>query len=98
MDQPTVDVKRSFASSGLTSIQAVELAGSLGDFVGRPLDATIAWRCPSIEKLLAYLCPTGDAAPADPAPTEASDLDAIADADLHAALEQELELARKELA
>lgn len=50
-----LNVKRSFADYGMDSMKAVELAQDLEDWLGQPLDTTVAWNFPTMEALAVYL-------------------------------------------
>ena len=50
-----VDVRAPFASFGLGSLRAVELAGELEEWLGRPLAATLLYEHPTIEALARHL-------------------------------------------
>ncbi|MEV7039720.1 beta-ketoacyl synthase N-terminal-like domain-containing protein [Amycolatopsis sp. NPDC051061] len=56
-----VDPDRPLSETGLSSRDATALAADLGQFVGRPLDATLVWQYPTIDALASYLS-TGDSA------------------------------------
>lgn len=73
--RPDVDVDRPLTELGLSSKQAVSLAGELSALTGRPVDPTMAWRVPTIRAIAAEL--TGDATgpttrAATSAPTQAA--------------------------
>ena len=51
----SIDPRKSFADYGLDSVVAVQLAQNLGDWLGKNLDATIAWNFPTIESLAIHL-------------------------------------------
>lgn len=77
------DPRRSLADCGLDSALAVELAAALGDWLGRPLDATLLWNYPSIQALAGHL--GGAAGPAQPDREALNDLSADQLAELLAA-------------
>ncbi|MEV6643087.1 SDR family NAD(P)-dependent oxidoreductase [Amycolatopsis sp. NPDC051371] len=54
-----VDPDRPLQETGLSSRDATTLAADLGQFVGRPLDATLVWQYPTVTALSTYLS-TGD--------------------------------------
>lgn len=54
-----VDAGVSFADCGFTSLLAVELAGELGRWLGRPVDPTISWSFPTPALLSRHLIPDG---------------------------------------
>lgn len=50
-----VDPNKALADYGLDSVTAVELAESLGSWLGQSLDMTLAWNFPTIEALATHL-------------------------------------------
>jgi polyketide synthase 13 len=54
----TLDDERDFESYGLPSLEAVELAGELEDFLGREIDAEIIFDHPSVAQLARHLAMT----------------------------------------
>ncbi|MEU8636115.1 beta-ketoacyl synthase N-terminal-like domain-containing protein [Amycolatopsis sp. NPDC048633] len=60
-----VDPDRPLQETGLSSRDATALAADLGQFVGRPLDATLVWQYPTISALSSYLS-TGDTSSVSP--------------------------------
>jgi acyl carrier protein len=50
-----IDVQEPFVNLGLSSRQAVLLAGELEDYLGSPLPASLVWDYPTIEKLAEHL-------------------------------------------
>ncbi|MEB3282200.1 MAG: AMP-binding protein [Lyngbya sp.] len=50
-----IDPSKALADYGLDSVTAVELADSLGNWLGQSLDMTLAWNFPTIEALANYL-------------------------------------------
>ncbi|WP_225830135.1 type I polyketide synthase [Streptomyces sp. NK08204] len=60
-----VDPALPFAAYGLQSVHMVTLAGDLERRLGRPVDATVAWAHPTVEKLARHLAgePATDAVP-----------------------------------
>jgi acyl transferase domain-containing protein/thioesterase domain-containing protein len=59
-----VPMDRPLAELGMSSREAVSLAGELSRLVGRELPATLLWEAPTGEALVAHLCATGDSATA----------------------------------
>lgn len=55
IEPQAIKLNKSFADYGLDSVVAVELAEDLGNWLGRELDATIAWNFPTITSLAAHL-------------------------------------------
>ena len=53
--RPEVDVDRPLTELGLSSKQAVSLAGELAALTGRSVDPTMAWRVPTIRAIVAEL-------------------------------------------
>lgn len=53
--EDTLDDERDFDAYGLPSLEAVELAGELEDFLGREIDAEAIFDHPSISQLARYL-------------------------------------------
>lgn len=53
-----VDPEAAFADQGLDSVSAVSLSGDLGSWLGRNVEATMAWDFPSIRKLAVHLAGT----------------------------------------
>lgn len=50
-----IDIQEPFVNFGLSSRQAVFMAGELEDWLEQPLDPRLAWDYPTIEKLADYL-------------------------------------------
>jgi acyl-CoA synthetase (AMP-forming)/AMP-acid ligase II/alkylation response protein AidB-like acyl-CoA dehydrogenase/acyl carrier protein len=75
---------RAFADFGMDSLNAVELAQALQDWLGRPIDETVTWSHATPAALAAHL--------AQPAPRPAPEL---SDEDLASALAAELEAAAR---
>jgi acyl-CoA synthetase (AMP-forming)/AMP-acid ligase II/acyl carrier protein len=63
-----LDPEESFASYGMDSVTASEMAAALGQRLGRPVGQTIAWDYPTPSRLLGWLRNSGDA----PAPVSAA--------------------------
>ncbi len=55
VSQDEIEIQEPFVNFGLSSRQAVFMAGALEDWLDQPLDPSLAWDYPSIEKLAAYL-------------------------------------------
>jgi acyl carrier protein len=55
VDPDGLDPERPFADLGIDSVFAVELAQELGDWVGRPLEATILWSYSTADSLARHL-------------------------------------------
>ena len=55
IDPATIDITEPFSSYGLDSRTAVGLSGDLGQWVGRPLPATLVWDFPTIEQVARHL-------------------------------------------
>lgn len=53
--EATLDDERDFDAYGLPSLEAVELAGELEDFLGREIDAQIIFEHPSVAQLARHL-------------------------------------------
>lgn len=100
LDAATLSLGRSLFDYGLHSVLAVKMALDLGDWLGRSVDATIAWRYPTGEALALHLAgpasATNQPAAAAPKPAEPSvDLAAFSDGELARLLAEEIELARR---
>jgi acyl carrier protein len=52
----SVDITASFAAYRLDSLEGVNMAGALEDFLGVELEPTLVWDFPTVEKLSRYLC------------------------------------------
>ncbi|MBP9111832.1 MAG: acyl carrier protein [Polyangiaceae bacterium] len=50
-----VRVDEPFAALGVTSSVALEISGDLEDWLERPIDPTLAWDHPTINRLAAWL-------------------------------------------
>lgn len=50
-----IDIQEPFVNFGLSSRQAVFMAGELEDWLGQVLDPRLAWDYPTIEKLAEHL-------------------------------------------
>ena len=50
-----IDIQEPFVNFGLSSRQAVFMAGELEDWLDQTLDPRLAWDYPTIEKLADYL-------------------------------------------
>ncbi len=50
-----IDIQEPFVNFGMSSRQAVFMAGELEDWLGHTLDPRLAWDYPTIEKLSDYL-------------------------------------------
>lgn len=66
-----VPMDRPLADLGMSSREAVVLAGELSAATGRELPATLLWEAPTGDALVAHLCGGPRARPADPAPPPA---------------------------
>jgi acyl transferase domain-containing protein/thioesterase domain-containing protein/acyl carrier protein len=55
IDPEEIDVREPFESYGLSSREAVTMAGDLEDWLDRRLPATLAWQYPTIETLASFL-------------------------------------------
>jgi acyl-CoA synthetase (AMP-forming)/AMP-acid ligase II/alkylation response protein AidB-like acyl-CoA dehydrogenase/acyl carrier protein len=80
LDARAIDPRRPFASHGLDSVTGVRLADALSQWLGVPLDTTLAWDYPTIDSLALHLSgepgePGGAGAPE--APSGEDDLDMI---------------------
>ncbi|WAZ26177.1 SDR family NAD(P)-dependent oxidoreductase [Streptomyces cinnabarinus] len=68
-----IDPTMPFAAYGLQSVQMVAMAGDLERRLGRPVEATVVWEHPTVEKLARHLAgaqatpTTSDALPSAPA-------------------------------
>lgn len=54
-DASNVDIQEPFVNFGLSSRQAVILAGDLEDWLGMTLEPTLLWEYPTIQELSEYL-------------------------------------------
>lgn len=54
-DAEEVDRHMPFSYYGLTSIDAVVLAGELQDWLGRPVSPTLTWEYPTVSAVARYL-------------------------------------------
>ena len=54
-DRSAIDLAQTFADYGLDSIAAVQFVRDVGDWLGRELEATLAWNFPTIEAFVAHL-------------------------------------------
>ncbi|SFW85032.1 phthiocerol/phenolphthiocerol synthesis type-I polyketide synthase D [Amycolatopsis australiensis] len=61
-----VDPDRPLAETGLSSRDATVLAADLGEFVGRPLEATLVWQYPTVNALADRLSTVESSAPDPP--------------------------------
>ncbi|HEY0330327.1 MAG TPA: AMP-binding protein [Rhodopseudomonas sp.] len=69
---------RGVGELGLTSVDAVELAGALGAHLGRKLPQTLAYDHPTINAMVAHLCGSPPASPApSPPPASGGDLEEL---------------------
>lgn len=50
-----IGLDEDFDDMGLSSIQAVSLAGELEEKLSRKIDPNIAWECPTLETLIKHL-------------------------------------------
>lgn len=55
IDETTLDDDRDFDAYGLPSLEAVELAAELEDFLGREIDAEAIFEHPTIARLAQHL-------------------------------------------
>ena len=55
IDPKEIDTRKPFTYYGLSSAEGVLLAGDLGEWLGRFVEATLAWDYPTIEALARYL-------------------------------------------
>ncbi len=53
--EAAVDCAKPFTSLGLDSVTGVQMATDLGDWLGRPVESTLAWDFPTIDALAAHL-------------------------------------------
>jgi acyl carrier protein len=56
INQEAVATNESFSHFGLDSAKAAGLLSRLGEFLGREIPVTLAWKYPTIEALTNYLC------------------------------------------
>ena len=56
ISQEAVATNESFSHFGLDSAKAVGLLSRLGEFLGREIPVTLAWKYPTIKALANYLC------------------------------------------
>jgi acyl carrier protein len=68
-----VDRHMPFSYYGLDSIDAVELAAELEDWLGRPVSATLTFDYPTVSAVATYLAADAASAPA----TDAADVQAL---------------------
>jgi amino acid adenylation domain-containing protein len=64
VDPGAVDAAQPFAFHGVSSLLAVQLVGSLGQWLGRPLSPTLLWDHPSPSQLAGHLAGETDGAKA----------------------------------
>ena len=50
-----IDPNESFTSYGMDSVYALALVGDIEDRLGHPIDATVIWDHPSVNKLVAFV-------------------------------------------
>ncbi|MDJ0600767.1 MAG: AMP-binding protein [Crocosphaera sp.] len=62
----TMNPKKPLADYGLDSVNAVELAQALGEWLGEEIDPTLAWNFPSIEAVAHHLGSSGQLSPSHP--------------------------------
>ena len=55
MDPSLIDVREHLAGYGMGSLQMVQLASDLEEWIGYELPATLAWDYPTIEELTVFL-------------------------------------------
>lgn len=60
----TVDSHMPFSYYGLTSIDAVVLAGELQDWLGQPVSPALTWEYPTVSAVSRYLADESAAVPA----------------------------------
>ncbi|HMB08389.1 MAG TPA: beta-ketoacyl synthase N-terminal-like domain-containing protein, partial [Isosphaeraceae bacterium] len=72
VDPSRIDPRAPFASFGLGSLEAVNLAGELQDWLGRALTPTLAYEYPTIEALARHLAGEPERAP-EPSPASIGD-------------------------
>ncbi|ABD88904.1 AMP-binding protein [Rhodopseudomonas palustris] len=80
LELPLAEVRgdRGVGELGLTSVDAVELAGALGAHLGRKLPQTLAYDHPTINAMVAHLCGSPPASPApSPSPRAGGDLEEL---------------------
>ena len=65
INQEAVATNESFSHFGLDSAKAVGLLSRLGEFLGREIPVTLAWKYPTIEALANYLCGKPESASRD---------------------------------
>jgi acyl carrier protein len=53
--EAAVDCAKPVTSLGLDSVTGVQMATDLGDWLGRPVESTLAWDFPTIDALAAHL-------------------------------------------
>ncbi|MBU6350104.1 MAG: SDR family NAD(P)-dependent oxidoreductase [Chloroflexi bacterium] len=80
LDLPLADLDphRPLSDAGLTSLSAVRLAQELGTWLGRPLEAVLTWRYPTVAALVAYLTTPEPARPAPTAKPAPHDVEPVA--------------------
>jgi acyl carrier protein len=61
VNQNEIDLQEPFVNFGLSSRQAVILAGDLEDWVGITLEPSLAWDYPTIEQLAEFVASTTNA-------------------------------------
>lgn len=77
LDASAIDPRRPFASQGLDSVTGVRLADALGQWLGVPLETTLAWDYPTIDALSLHLAGASADAGISEAPSGDDDLDRI---------------------
>jgi acyl transferase domain-containing protein/acyl carrier protein len=65
INQEAVATNESFSHFGLDSAKAAGLLSRLGEFLGREIPVTLAWKYPTIEALTNYLCGKPESASRD---------------------------------
>lgn len=55
IDKEAIDLNVPLAAYGIDSVYAISLCADLEDWLGIPVEPTIAWDYPSIEKMAAFL-------------------------------------------
>lgn len=101
VERDAIEAHKSLFEYGVTSADAVRLARQLGEWLGRPLQPTIAWSYPTVEALAASLDAGASseahaATRAAAAPELPSNFESVSDADLADLLRAEIAASRGE--
>jgi long-chain acyl-CoA synthetase len=86
-----VDACATFADCGFTSLLAVELAGELSQWLGRPVNPTITWNYPTAAALASHLMEDGGVRNRELAETAVPEIAALTEPEAEAILLAELQ-------